>query len=202
MAPMRRGLVHAMAWALSTGAAVTLSWWGVHTVMSGTAYDRPRALPINADSPTMQGAKPQVSATARPPSAPPKSRPTKSSDSVGASGGSGGRTDRPTSTQGVGAKPGKTAKPTPPSATPPAAKPSGNGNVKGYTVDGGRVVFDMGPTSAELASATPNAGWRMQVWTDTYWIRVAFMKDGREVSVFCTWNGHPPKADFYEGDAP
>ena len=48
MAAMRRGLVHVLAWLLATGAAVTLSWWGVHTVMAGTAYDPPRALPIKA----------------------------------------------------------------------------------------------------------------------------------------------------------
>ena len=58
--------MHALAWSLATGAAVTLSWWGVHTVMSGTAYDRPRALPISADA-TTQGAKPQASSTQRPP---------------------------------------------------------------------------------------------------------------------------------------
>ncbi|CAM5554755.1 hypothetical protein SCALM49S_03974 [Streptomyces californicus] len=46
MSPMRRGLVHVLAWTLSTGAAVTLSWWGVHTVLSGTLYDRPRAVPV------------------------------------------------------------------------------------------------------------------------------------------------------------
>ncbi|NKQ29008.1 hypothetical protein HF200_32950, partial [Streptomyces galbus] len=45
---MRRGLVHVLAWSLATGAAVTLSWWGVHTVMAGTAYDPPRALPLTA----------------------------------------------------------------------------------------------------------------------------------------------------------
>ncbi|WP_258539737.1 hypothetical protein [Streptomyces ipomoeae] len=48
---MRRGLLHVLAWLLATGAAVTLSWWGVHTVLAGTAYDPPRALPITA-SPT------------------------------------------------------------------------------------------------------------------------------------------------------
>ncbi|MFD8027164.1 hypothetical protein ACFV3F_00075, partial [Streptomyces sp. NPDC059717] len=45
---MVKGLVHVLAWSVATGAAVTLSWWGVHTVMTGTAYDPPRALPITA----------------------------------------------------------------------------------------------------------------------------------------------------------
>ncbi|HEY9369348.1 MAG TPA: hypothetical protein VIU94_13060, partial [Streptomyces sp.] len=55
MAAMRRGLVHALAWSLATGAAVTLSWWGVHTVMAGTAYDPPQALPIPAGAVTPAG---------------------------------------------------------------------------------------------------------------------------------------------------
>ncbi|MFC4609507.1 hypothetical protein ACFO9E_17025 [Streptomyces maoxianensis] len=177
MARMHRGLVHAMAWSLSTGAAVTLSWWGVHTVMSGTAYDRPRALPITAGGATTQGAKPQASSTQRAPS-PTPSKPAAS-----------GKSRAPSATPSAG-KPSKTEPPAPAEPTP--------GNVKGYTVDGGRVVFDIGESSAELASATPHAGWQMQVWKQPTWIRVTFTKDGREVSVFCTWNGHPPMVQFDE----
>jgi hypothetical protein len=167
-----------MAWSLSTGAAVTLSWWGVHTVMSGTAYDRPRALPITADGATTQGAKPQASSTQRSPS-PALSKP-----------GGSDKTRKPSATPSSG-KPSKTKSPSPP---PAPATPSGN--VKGYTVDGGRVVFDIGESSAELVSATPDAAWQMQVWKQPTWIRVTFTKDGREVSVFCTWNGHPPMVEF------
>lgn len=58
---MRRGLVHVLAWTLATGAAATLSWWGVHTVMAGTAYDPPRALPITAADATTQESKPLAS---------------------------------------------------------------------------------------------------------------------------------------------
>ncbi|MFF3458061.1 hypothetical protein ACFYXH_27825 [Streptomyces sp. NPDC002730] len=181
MARMHRGLVHAMAWSLSTGAAVTLSWWGVHTVMSGTAYDRPRALPISADSATTQGARPQVSSTQRPPTPSPSkpSAPDKSS--------------KPSATSPA-AKPSRTK---PPSSTSPSSTPM-SGNVKSYTVDGGRVVFDIGQVSAELVSATPDAGWQMQVWKQPSWIRVTFTQNGREVSVFCTWNGHPPMVEFDE----
>jgi hypothetical protein len=170
-----------MAWSLSTGAAVTLSWWGVHTVMSGTAYDRPRALPITADNATTQGAKPQSASTRRPPSpsSPAPGTPNKS--------------HKPSPTPSAG-KPPRTQQP---SSTPPSSAPS-SGNVQGYTVEGGRVVFDLGEDSAELVSATPAAGWQMQVWKQPTWIRVTFTQDGREVSVFCTWNGHPPLVEFYE----
>ncbi|MCX4823299.1 hypothetical protein OG883_26115 [Streptomyces sp. NBC_01142] len=179
---MHRGLVHAMAWSLSTGAAVTLSWWGVHTVMSGTAYDRPRALPITADSATRQDSKPQSASTQRPPS-PSSSTP-----------GTPDKNDKPSPTAPAG-KPGTRA---PSSAPPSSSPPPAPGNVKGYTVSGGRVVFDIGKSSAELVSATPAAGWQMQVWKQPTWIRVTFTQDGREVSVFCTWNGHPPMVQFDE----
>lgn len=66
---MQRGLVHALAWSLATGAAVTLSWWGVHTVMAGTAYDPPRAVPISASArDSHSGADALSSSTRRPPS--------------------------------------------------------------------------------------------------------------------------------------
>ncbi|ANS65451.1 hypothetical protein SLINC_3227 [Streptomyces lincolnensis] len=75
---MRRGLVHLLAWLLATGAAVTLSWWGVHTVMTGTAYDPPRALPITAADATTQESKPLPSPTPRPtPSATPSASPSR-----------------------------------------------------------------------------------------------------------------------------
>ncbi|WP_324605126.1 hypothetical protein [Streptomyces sp. NRRL S-87] len=47
-------------------------------------------------------------------------------------------------------------------------------------------------------SATPASGWRMQVWKTDTWIRVAFTRDGREVSLFCTWHDHPPQVEVYE----
>ncbi|WP_347232446.1 hypothetical protein [Streptomyces sp. C] len=67
--------------------------------------------------------------------------------------------------------------------------------MKSYSVSGGRVVFDLGATSAGLVSATPEAGWRMQVWKQDFWIRVTFTQGGREVSVFCTWHDHPPMVE-------
>jgi cell division septation protein DedD len=168
-----------MAWSLSTGAAVTLSWWGVHTVMAGTAYDRPRALPITAQTPTTQAVAPQASSTARPPSRSPSPSPS-----------------RPPSRKPATTPP-PAAKPVPPEDSPATAEPE-SGNVKGYNVKGGRVVFDIGENSAELVSATPAAGWQMQVWKQPTWIRVTFTQDGHEVSVFCTWNGHPPMVQFDE----
>lgn len=68
--------------------------------------------------------------------------------------------------------------------------------MKSYPVDGGRVTFDLGETSAELVSATPASGWQMQVWKQPTWIRVTFTKDGRELSVFCLWHDSAPRVEI------
>lgn len=101
------------------------------------------------------------------------------------------------------ATPSRTAKPTteaPPATTPAAggtaSDDSNDSNVKTYTVDGGRVTFDLGETSAELVSATPAAGWQMQVWKQPSWIRVTFTADGRELSVFCVWHDTAPRVEI------
>ncbi|MFB6809967.1 hypothetical protein [Streptomyces sp. NPDC056387] len=181
---MHRGLVHALAWTLATGAAVTLSWWGVHSVMSGTAYDPPLAVPLTT--------RPLSSST---------HGATASPDPASASG-SPSPSDSPAGSPSAAASPAKPS----PKAAPPGPSPDGQrgdggdaGSVKAYPVNGGRVVFDLGSSSAELVSATPDAGWQMQVWKQPYWIRVTFTRAGREMSVFCTWNGHPPMVETYEG---
>ncbi len=177
-----------MAWMLATGAAVTLSWWGVHTVMSGTAYDPPLAVPLAAQplSSSTHDARSPSPATPESAAASPSASPSPS--------------------------PSASASPSaPPSADPSAGPPaksgpnpyrqppqSDGGQVKAYPVTGGRVVFDLGGTSAELVSATPSAGWRMQVWKQDYWIRVTFTRDGREVSVFCTWHDHAPAVEIVD----
>ncbi|WP_411110196.1 hypothetical protein [Streptomyces sp. c-19] len=196
MARMRRGLVHALAWSLATGAAVTLSWWGVHTVLSGTVYDPPRALPLPAGGTADRvsaGSDPLTSSTRRPgttePSAPLTTKPVPS--------------DAATTPAAPTATPSRAARPTteaPPATTPAAggtaSDDSNDSNVKTYTVDGGRVTFDLGETSAELVSATPAAGWQMQVWKQPSWIRVTFTADGRELSVFCVWHDTAPRVEI------
>ncbi|MFI5685783.1 hypothetical protein [Streptomyces sp. NPDC051636] len=170
---MRRGLVHVLAWSLATGAAVTLSWWGVHTVMTGTAYDPPRALPITAADATRQGSKPLASATSRPPSPSAKARNTPSA-------------------------PGSPAPSRSPATTPapPPSSPAASGRVRSYDTDGGRVVFDIGKTEATLVSATPGAGWSMRVWKTESWIRVEFSSGADRASVFCTWHDGPPRVEL------
>ncbi|WP_318219534.1 hypothetical protein [Streptomyces sp. SCL15-6] len=188
MAAMRRGLLHVLAWLLATGAAVTLSWWGVHTVMAGTAYDAPRALPITAADAAARGpqdSEPSASSTKRPsPSGSPSSGP------------SGSPTATPSRT------PREPSPPAPSRSAPaiapagPGPSPTSSGRVRSYETDGGRAVFDLGTSSASLVSATPGAGWSMQVWKTETWIRVEFTSGADRVSVFCTWHDGPPRVEI------
>ncbi|WP_030681949.1 hypothetical protein [Streptomyces sp. NRRL B-1347] len=176
---MRRGLLHAGAWSLATGAAVTLSWWGVHTVMAGTAYDPPRALPLAAEHP--EGA---VSSSTHRPEPEPAVRPSKPSRSAAA--------PEPSRKPPKSPKPPKPRDPAP--RTSPPAKPP-PGQVKTYSTDGGRVVFDLGGDAATLVSASPATGWSMQVWKAPAWIRVEFTSGADRVSVFCAWHDRAPRVD-------
>ncbi|WP_225822799.1 hypothetical protein [Streptomyces naphthomycinicus] len=165
---MRRGLVHVLAWLLATGAAATLSWWGVHTVMAGTAYDPPRALPVTAADATPRRSQPPDSPSPRPaPSRSPSPTPSATASS----------------------------RPSAPGPSPTASAPASSGHVKAYDTDGGRAVFDLGPADATLVSATPGTGWSMQVWKTESWIRVEFSRGADRVSVFCTWHDGPPRVE-------
>ncbi|MFJ6939047.1 hypothetical protein [Streptomyces sp. NPDC101132] len=183
-----------MAWTLATGAAVTLSWWGVHTVMSGTAYDPPRALPLSA------GALSSSTHGAAPPSSEPAPSPS-SSPSPSAPSAAPSRTPAAATASPHDPHPASSAVgPRPSSRAYDGGGSGGSGHVKSYPVTGGLVVFDLGTKSAELVSATPSDGWRMQVWKQPTWIRVTFTRDDREVSVFCTWHDHPPLVETYQSD--
>ncbi|CAL9560168.1 hypothetical protein [Streptomyces sp. enrichment culture] len=177
---MRRGLVHVLAWLLATGAAVTLSWWGVHTVLAGTAYEPPRALPVpaaGASAPQTPSEPPAPAASPAPPSTeePPRHTPARTATATPA------RPRTPSATATASATASVTA--------------GASGRVRPYDTDGGRAVFDLGPADATLVSATPGTGWSMQVWKTANWIRVEFVRGADRVSVFCTWHDGPPRVE-------
>jgi len=185
---MRRGLVHVLAWLLATGAAVTLSWWGVHTVMAATAYTPPRALSVSAADSATQESRPVSSSTRRPTGAGGAEETGKAGESGGDAKGSA---TRPASPGGKSSSPSASARDR--TQTP---APTASGQVKSYDTKGGRAVFDLGETSATLVSATPGAGWSMQVWKTETWIRVEFSSGADRVSVFCTWHDGPPRVEI------
>ncbi|MEV8548860.1 hypothetical protein AB0L04_03315 [Streptomyces glaucescens] len=178
---MLRGVVHVLAWTLATGAATTLSWWGVHSVMAGTAYDPPRALPVVSAEPTAAPDEPPAASAGTHLPAPARS-----------AGPSADLPSAPPPATAPSAGPASS-----PSASPSAsATAAATGRVRSYTTEGGRAVFDLGERSATLVSATPGAGWSMQVWKTETWIRVEFGSGADRVSVFCTWHDGPPRVEI------
>lgn len=163
-----------LLWALATAAAMAVSWYGVRTVLAGTAYEPPRALPISGTvAPTTGGS---ASSTRAPePSSP--SHPG---------------TAAPSATR---VTPTPTREAVRRSDAPPTSSAT---EVKSYPVRGGRAVFDLGASSATLVSATPDEGWQMRVWRQSAWIRVDFVAGTKTTSVFVTWNGHPPQVQTVE----
>ncbi|WP_340561333.1 hypothetical protein [Streptomyces sp. GSL17-111] len=202
---MRQGWLQGGAWLLATGAAVTLSWFGVHTVITGTAYDPPVATPVARAkaAESASGTPPESSATHRPPGSPAPQEPAASPVVPGDDG------ERDDGEDGGGEEP---AEPTPPQETPAEEPPTGEapedapahapgegqGEVRSYTADGGRVAFDLRADSASLVSATPHSGWEVQVWTQEQWVRVTFSQGDRSSSVFCTWHDGPPRVQVDE----
>lgn len=185
----RRHLMQSGAWLLATGASVTLTWFGVHTVVSGTAYDPPPALPVSdhLDSPS----PPRASSTQRPkPPESPTPSPSPSERTASAS--------RPAEKPSDSAGPGSTRPGTPHPPSPPTTAPAPSGTVTGTAVAGGRVVFDVGSYSAELVSATPEPGWNMQVWKTSTWIRVTFSNAQNSSTVLCRWEEPPPRIETFE----
>ncbi|MBB4890551.1 hypothetical protein FHS38_006636 [Streptomyces netropsis] len=172
---MRRGIMQVLLWALATAAAMAVSWYGVRTVLAGTAYEPPRALPISGAAAPTAGESASSTRGPEPPVSP--SRPA---------------TTAPSATR-VTPTPTREA-----ARRPDAQPPSGATEVKSYAVRGGRAVFDLGENSATLVSATPDEGWQMRVWKQSAWIRVDFVAGTKTTSVFVTWNGHPPQVQTVE----
>ncbi|GAA1508376.1 hypothetical protein [Streptomyces synnematoformans] len=195
---MRRRFVHALAWTLATLTAVTVSWLGVRLMLDSTS-DRPHAVPLSGGAPSARESSepPSVgTATERPPR--PSPTPTRTPDSPSAAAGSEGaeepeepeRTESPAGANGSRAA-GETAQ---------GDRPAGSGavDVQTFPVAGGRVTFEMAGGAAELVSATPQAGWQMQIWEQTSWIRVDFVAGDRRTSVICTWHDSAPRVETNE----
>ncbi|WP_370129388.1 hypothetical protein [Streptacidiphilus sp. EB103A] len=178
--PVRRGLVRAAAWTGATAAAVSVSWFGVHRVLRDGSYEQPSALVVAVADPT--------SAPSTPPPLP---------TSIGSAVTSPSPNTSPTPAPSHSATRSRTpVVSATPSATPsPSPSASSTGQIQTFTRPGGRIVIDMGATSASIVSVTPDAGWSWHQWVTATWLRVDFQQDGgagTDSIFYVTWNGHPP----------
>lgn len=193
---MRNGLVQLGAWAAATGAAVALSWFGVHAVLTGAAFERPTALPLpsptGSDVPT--GGPSAPGPAGRPePSADPASAGPAPTGSPASASAAASTSPRPATPAPPGPSASRKPSPSPTeTAATGAGAPSTATSVRSVLVPGGRAALDIRADRAELVSATPDPGWQMQVWHGDQWMRIDFSKGDSANSVFVTWNGHPP----------
>jgi hypothetical protein len=82
-----------------------------------------------------------------------------------------------------------------PSASPGSTGPShssAGGGVRDYTMTGGRVTLDVSRTSAQLVTAVPDAGYSVQTWSGTGWLRVDFSSGPAASSLIASWYEHVP----------
>ncbi|MEV4328239.1 hypothetical protein AB0J37_38880 [Microbispora rosea] len=208
---MRRTAGYLIAWCGATALAVGVSWLGVRDVLRSAILDEAPLAPVVAVAAPLS-ASPDASAPA------PRSTPD-----GGASGGtseepsgprpSGGATPGRPSPSRPAATPVRTARtspaPRPARATRPARstesspaarqpKAAGGERLHTFTLKGGRATIAVTSADCRVVTATPNDGYEVKVWEADQWLRVAFLKDTRESSAFCTWNALPPRLDTYE----
>ncbi|MFC1419326.1 hypothetical protein [Streptacidiphilus cavernicola] len=165
------GLVRAGAWAAATAAAVSVSWFGVHSVLADDSAGQPQTLVVAVTVPATVPPPPPPTSIGTPAQTPSAS-PTPDAG--------------PTAARTAHAQPSGPAAPAAPPASPSEA-------VQSFTRPGGLIVVAMGATSAHLVTATPDPGWSVHTWSQPTWLRVDFEKDDGTDSVFyVTWNGHPP----------
>lgn len=158
-------MVGLAAWTAGTVIAVSVAWFGANVVVRNAGVG-PGMPVINA-------------AVLPPPVTPPTPTPTASP---------------------AGTTPAHTpASETAPSASPTGPSPSASasatlsaGNVRAYTLAGGHVTLDMTNGAVQLVTAVPDAGYSVQTWSGTGWLRVDFSSGPQVSSLIASWYQHAP----------
>jgi hypothetical protein len=172
---MWRFMVGLAAWIAGTGIAVSVAWLGANVVITNAG--------VGPGIPVISVAVPAPSAAAATPPATvastPSGRATSPKDAAASAAHSPAR---------AALSPAK-AGPSP-SASAPASAPAGD--VHAYTLAGGNVTLDMTGGSVQLVTAVPDAGYSVQTWSGTGWLRVDFSSGPQVSSLIASWYQHAP----------
>jgi hypothetical protein len=57
---------------------------------------------------------------------------------------------------------------------------------------GGRVTLQVTADSVQLVTAVPDAGYSVQTWSGTDWLRVDFSSGAQVSSLIASWYQHAP----------
>jgi hypothetical protein len=179
IADMWRVMVGLAAWIAGTGIAVSVAWLGANVVITNAG--------VGPGIPLISVAVPPPSAASAPAPTPPATvaaTPT-------------GRATTPKNAAASAAAHSPAAATLPPdkagpspSASAPASAAAGD--VHAYTLAGGNVTLDMTGGSVQLVTAVPNAGYSVQTWSGTGWLRVDFSSGPQVSSLIASWYQHAP----------
>jgi hypothetical protein len=182
---MWRIMVGVAAWTAGTVIAVTVAWLGASVVVRNAGAG-PGMPVINAavlPPPTVAAPTPPV--TVAPAASATATAPADARRPAGAQ----------TSARPRGAIDSTTAGATAPSArpaSPSSSATSSAGDIKAYTLTGGRVTLDMTNGNVQLVTAVPAAGYSVQTWSGTGWLRVDFSSGPQVSSLIASWYEHAP----------
>jgi hypothetical protein len=165
---MWRVMVGLAAWMAGTVIAVGVAWLGANVVIRNAG--------VGPGMPVINAAVLPPSAVSSPPATPPAApAPTVSGGGASSAPPAAGRTS--------------------PSASATGRSPSASasaGKVRAYTLAGGDVTLDVTGNSVQLVTAVPDAGYSVQTWSGTGWLRVDFSSGPQVSSLIASWYQHAP----------
>ena len=178
---MVRLLVGLTAWTAGTAIAVSVAWLGANVVVRNAGVG-PGIPVINAAVlPTAA-----ASASASPAAPYGLSSPTATAAVTPARQAASRSASRPASPSVSTGRPSAPAR----VSASPSASPSGD--VHAYALTGGTVTLELTGDSAQLVTAVPAAGYSVQTWTGTDWLRVDFSSGPLVSSLIASWYEHAP----------
>ncbi len=163
-------MVGLAAWTAGTVIAVSVAWFGANVVVRNAG--------VGPGMPVINAAVLPPPAT---PPTPPVPPPTPTATPVGTAPARPPASETAPPASSAGPSPSASA-----SATPSA------GNVRAYTLAGGHVTLDMTNGSVQLVTAVPDAGYSVQTWSGTGWLRVDFSSGPQVSSLIASWYQHAP----------
>lgn len=165
---MVRLVVGLTAWMAGTAIAVSVAWLGANVVVRNAG--------VGPGIPVINAAVLPPAAASVPAAPPAVVTPTASA------GGTAPR--RAIST------PTASATGLSPSASTSASTSAGD--VRAYTLAGGNVTLAEAGDAVQLVTAVPDAGYSVQTWSGTGWLRVDFSSGARVSSLIASWYQHAP----------
>jgi hypothetical protein len=178
IADMWRVMVGLAAWIAGTGIAVSVAWLGANVVITNAG--------VGPGIPLISVAVPPPSAASAPAPTPPATvAAIPSGRATPKNAAASAAAHAPATAALSPAKAGPS-----PSASAPASAAAGD--VHAYTLAGGNVTLDMTGGSVQLVTAVPNAGYSVQTWSGTGWLRVDFSSGPQVSSLIASWYQHAP----------